>query len=187
MGTGEVARYLGTLRRATGSPRLAFLASLEPFLLQTDDNPDGVPQAVFDGIADAAKTDRYAWFTQFYKDFYNLDENLGSRISEEVVRASWNIAAGSAPVAASPSSRPGSTDFRADVAADRRARADPARHGRPHPADRRHRAAGSRKRCPPPTTSRSTAPRTACCGRTPTRSTPRCWTSSTAEVAGDGA
>ena len=76
MGTGEVARYVGTY----GTDRvakLAFLASLEPFLLQTDDNPDGVPQAVFDGIAEAAKADRYAWFTQFYKNFYNLDENLG--------------------------------------------------------------------------------------------------------------
>ena len=52
------------------------------------------------GIAAAAKGDRFAWFTQFYNDFYNLDETLGSRISEEVVRASWNTAVGSAPVAA---------------------------------------------------------------------------------------
>ena len=77
MGTGEVARYLGTY----GSDRVAkvaFLASLEPFLLETDDNPDGVPQEVFDGIAAAAKGDRYAWFTILH-DFYNLDENLGTR------------------------------------------------------------------------------------------------------------
>ena len=49
MGTGEVGRYLGTY----GSDRVAkaaFLGSLEPFLLQTDDNPDGVPQSVFDGL-----------------------------------------------------------------------------------------------------------------------------------------
>jgi hypothetical protein len=40
---------------------------------------------VFDGIVEAARSDRYAWFTQFYSDFYNLDETLGSRISQEVV------------------------------------------------------------------------------------------------------
>jgi len=120
MGTGELARYV----RNHGHERvakLAFLASLEPFLVQRDDNPEGVPQSVFDGIADAARTDRYAWFTQFYQDFYNLDENLGSRISEEVVRASWNTAVGSAPVAAYAVVPTWIEDFRADVEAVRAA------------------------------------------------------------------
>lgn len=118
MGTGELARYVaryGSDRVA----RLAFLASLEPFLVQRDDNPEGVPQEVFDGIVSAAKADRYAWFTQFYADFYNLDENLGSRISEEVVRASWNTAVGSAPVAAYAVVSSWIEDFRGDVAAVR--------------------------------------------------------------------
>ncbi|MBW9216483.1 alpha/beta hydrolase [Mumia sp. zg.B53] len=118
MGTGELARYVATYGTDRVA-RLAFLASLEPFLVQRDDNPEGVPQAVFDGIMDAAKADRYAWFTQFYGDFYNLDENLGSRISEEVVRASWNIAVGSAPVAAYAVVPSWIEDFRGDVAAVR--------------------------------------------------------------------
>lgn len=70
VGTGEVGRYLGTY----GSGRIskaAFLASLEPFLLKTDDNPDGVPQEVFDDILAAVTTDRYAYFNDFYKNFYN--------------------------------------------------------------------------------------------------------------------
>lgn len=120
MGTGELARYVknhGHERVA----KLAFLASLEPFLVQRDDNPEGVPQSVFDGIAEAARADRYAWFTQFYKDFYNLDENLGERISEEVVRASWNTAVGSAPVAAYAVVPTWIEDFRADVEAVRAA------------------------------------------------------------------
>lgn len=118
MGTGELARYVrtyGTERVA----KLAFLASLEPFLVQRDDNPEGVPQDVFDGIVSAAESDRYAWFTQFYKDFYNLDENLGSRITEEVVRANWITAVGSAPVAAYAVVDSWIEDFRADVAAVR--------------------------------------------------------------------
>src|SRR5690606_9654881 len=64
VGTGELARYVS---RYGGEriAKLAFLASLEPFLVAGDDNPEGVPQKVFDGIEAAAKRDRYAWFTQF--------------------------------------------------------------------------------------------------------------------------
>ena len=114
MGTGEVGRYLSTY----GSDRVAkagFLASLEPFLLQTDDNPTGVPSSVFEGIEQAATSDRYAWFDDFYQNFYNLDENLGTRISEEAVRNSWNVAAGASPYASLACVATWSTDFRADV------------------------------------------------------------------------
>lgn len=113
MGTGELARYarlFGTDRVA----KFAFLASLEPGMLG-----QGVPQDTFDGIAAAAKADRFAWFTQFYKDFYNLDENLGSRISPEAVTASWNTATGSAPIAAYAVVPAWIEDFTADVAAVR--------------------------------------------------------------------
>ena len=120
MGTGELARYVknhGHERVA----KLAFLASLEPFLIATDDNPTGVPQSVFDGIEETARADRFAWFTNFYQDFYNLDENLGSRISQEAVTASWNTATGSAPVAAYAVVSAWIEDFRADVEAVRAA------------------------------------------------------------------
>jgi len=114
MGTGELARYVGN----HGSDRvakLAFLASLEPFLLQMDDNPTGVPQEVFDDIARAASADRFAWFTGFYQNFYNLDENLGTRISEEAVRNSWNVAASSAAIVAAGVVPTWVEDFRGDV------------------------------------------------------------------------
>lgn len=114
MGTGELARYAG-IYGTDRVAKFAFLASLEPFLLQTDDNPTGVPQSVFDGIEAAAREDRFAWFDNFYKDFYNLDENLGSRISEAAVRNSWNVAAGSAPVAAYAVVSSWIEDFRADI------------------------------------------------------------------------
>lgn len=120
MGTGELARYV-TRYGHERVAKLAFLASLEPFLVQRDDNPEGVAQAVFDGIAAAAKNDRYAWYTQFFKDFYNLDENLGSRISQEAVTGSWNVAVGSAPVAAYAVVPSWIEDFRSDVDAVREA------------------------------------------------------------------
>ncbi|GGA54604.1 arylesterase [Pseudoclavibacter endophyticus] len=118
MGTGELARYVSLFGHERVA-KLAFLASIEPFLVARDDNPGGVPQEVFDGIAAAAKSDRYAWFTQFYRDFYNLDETLGSRISPEVVAASWNVAIASAPVAAYAVVPSWIEDFRADIEAVR--------------------------------------------------------------------
>ncbi|WP_423462265.1 alpha/beta fold hydrolase [Promicromonospora sp. MS192] len=120
MGTGELARYVKNYGHERVA-KLAFLASLEPFLVAADDNPTGVPQSVFDGIEQAARSDRFAWFTQFYQDFYNLDENLGSRISQEAVTASWNTATGSAPVAAYAVVSAWIEDFRADVEAVRAA------------------------------------------------------------------
>jgi non-heme chloroperoxidase len=114
MGTGEVGRYLGTY----GSDRVAkaaFLASLEPFLLKTDDNPTGVDQSVFDGIIAAVKADRYAYFTAFYKDFYNTGDTLGTRLSEEALRNSWNVAAGASWFASSAVVPTWLTDFRADI------------------------------------------------------------------------
>ncbi|QEW03163.1 alpha/beta fold hydrolase [Microbacterium lushaniae] len=114
MGTGELARYVGRYGHERVA-KLAFLASLQPFLVQRDDNPEGVPQAVFDGIEAAAKEDRFAWFTDFFNDFYNLDENLGSRISAQAVTASQNVAAGSAPVAAYAVVSSWIEDFRDDL------------------------------------------------------------------------
>lgn len=118
MGTGELARYVARHGHERVA-KLAFLASLEPFLVARDDNPDGVPQDVFDGIDAAARSDRYAWYTQFFQNFYNLDETLGSRISSEAVTASWNVAVGSAPAAAYAVVPAWLEDFRTDVEAVR--------------------------------------------------------------------
>lgn len=117
MGTGEIARYLS--RYGSGRvAKAAFLGSLEPYLLKTEDNPEGAgPQEFFDGIAQAVRDDRYAFIAGFYKDFYNLDETLGSRISQEALDASIQIAtyAGNTALAAAPLTWP--TDFRADIPA----------------------------------------------------------------------
>ncbi len=115
MGTGEVARYLGTYG-AKRVAKAAFLASLEPFLGKTDDNPDGpLDQAFIDGTVAAVKKDRYAFFTEFYRNFYNLDENLGSRISQELVTKSWNTASTAGAWASWAAVTTWPTDFRDDI------------------------------------------------------------------------
>jgi non-heme chloroperoxidase len=115
MGTGEVGRYLSTYGSARVA-RAAFLGSLEPFLLQTEDNPDGVPQSVFDGLTEAVTADRYAFFTDFFKNFYNSDTFLGTpRLSQEAVDASWNTAAAAGATASVEAQPTWLTDFRADI------------------------------------------------------------------------
>ncbi|GAA1347809.1 bromoperoxidase [Arthrobacter koreensis] len=115
MGTGEVARYLSTF----GSDRVdkaVFLGSLEPYLLKAEDNPEGVPQEVFDGLLEAATADRYAFFTDFFKNFYNSDDFLGTdRLSQEVVNAGWNLASSASPIASLAAQPTWLTDFRGDI------------------------------------------------------------------------
>jgi non-heme chloroperoxidase len=58
-----------------------------------------VDGSVFEGIQKAVAADRYAFFTEFFKNFYNTDLLLGKRVSEQAVRSSWNLAAGASATA----------------------------------------------------------------------------------------
>jgi len=114
MGTGEVTRYLGTV----GSDRVrtaVLIAPIPPFLLKTADNPEGVDRSVFDGILQSIAADRLAYLSQFLSDFYNLDVTLGKRVSEEVVRYNFAVAAGASPTGTAACVPTWLTDFRKDV------------------------------------------------------------------------
>jgi pimeloyl-ACP methyl ester carboxylesterase len=96
MGGGEVARYLSKY----GSERVnkaVFMSAIPPFLLKTSDNPEGVDGSIFDGMKKAIKADRPAFLSEFFANFYNVDNLIGTKISDEVVRLSWNIGAGASP------------------------------------------------------------------------------------------
>jgi non-heme chloroperoxidase len=115
MGGGEVVRYLG--RYGSGGVRkAAILGGVTPYLVKTPDNPEGVDKAVFDGIETAITADRYAFFAEFFKNFFNTDLLAGKRISDQAVQASWNVAMGSSPVATFQCVHTWYTDFRQDVA-----------------------------------------------------------------------
>lgn len=114
MGSGEVTRYLGRY----GSERIAKaigIGVVPPFLLKTDDNPEGVPGDVFEGIKQGILADRPAFITEFFKNFYNLDETLGTLISEEAVRNSWNVATHASAVGTVKCVDAWIEDFREDV------------------------------------------------------------------------
>jgi len=114
MGGGEVARYLGKYG-SKGVSRAVFVSSVPPFLLKTPDNPEGVDGSVFEGIQKAVAADRYAFFTEFFKTFYNTDLLLGRRVSEQAVQASWNVAAGASATASLACVPAWHEDFREDL------------------------------------------------------------------------
>jgi non-heme chloroperoxidase len=114
MGTGEVTRYLGR----SGSERVreaALLGAVPPFLLKTDDNPEGVDKQVFEDIKKAILEDRYAYFKDFFDNFYNVDKFAPERITEQAWQASFNVAAGSSPYATYACVDAWLTDFRPDL------------------------------------------------------------------------
>ena len=114
MGTGEVTRYLGNYTSA-GVSKAALFGVIPPFLLQTDDNPKGVPGEVFDGIKQTVLADRYAWFDSFFANFYNVDVLAPERIGEAALRASFQVAAGASPYASYACVDTWVMDFRGDL------------------------------------------------------------------------
>ena len=116
MGGGEVARYIakyGTERIA----KAALLGAVPPFLLQTDDNPGGAPQAVFDGMIAGVKHDRIGFLDGFFPNFYNSDANYPG-VSPDLIPYSKSIAWPALPLATQQCITAfGTTDFRQDMAA----------------------------------------------------------------------
>jgi pimeloyl-ACP methyl ester carboxylesterase len=114
MGTGEVTRYLA----AYGSARVAggvLISPIPPYLLQAPDNPEGVPQSVFDGFTQTAAADTPAWMKGFLDNFYNIDTLRGTLVSDQAWQASWNLAVAASATAAVACVTTWATDFRADL------------------------------------------------------------------------
>lgn len=114
MGGGEVALYLekyGT----RGVSKAVMIGGVPPFLLKTEDNPEGVDGSVFEGIQKAIASDRYAFFTELLKNLFNTDVHLGKRVSDQVVQACWNVAAGTSATACLAAVPARHEDFRKDI------------------------------------------------------------------------
>jgi len=96
LGTGELARYIGT----HGTGRLkscVFIETLAPSFAKSAENPEGVDQAGVAGVQQAILNDRFAWLTGLVENLLNLDDYLGKRVSEETVRSIWNAGADASP------------------------------------------------------------------------------------------
>ena len=89
MGGGEVARYL--TRHGTSKIKQAVLiASIVPYMLKTADNPQGVEQSVFDGMAKKIAADRAGFWTGFFKDFYGVGA-ASQPVSQAVIDWSCDV------------------------------------------------------------------------------------------------
>jgi non-heme chloroperoxidase len=114
MGTGEVVHYLANY----GSERVrkgVLVSPLGPFMLNTSDNPEGLPKALFDGFAEACRGDRLAWVKGFLENFYNRDVLGGTLVGDEAFWDSWNIGAGGSAKGTLDCIAAWATDFRADL------------------------------------------------------------------------
>jgi non-heme chloroperoxidase len=114
MGTGEVTRYLGRY----GSARVAkgvLISPIPPFLLQSSDNPDGLPASVFDGFMQSARQDSAAWMKGFLDNFFNIDKFRGTLVSDQYYQSCWNIAVSASATATVACIPTWETDFRADL------------------------------------------------------------------------
>jgi non-heme chloroperoxidase len=86
-GGGEVARYLGR----HGSKRVAkavLMSAVPPMMVKTENNPGGVPLAVFDQIRTAMLADRAQYFKDFSAPFYGTNRP-DVRVSQGVRDAFW--------------------------------------------------------------------------------------------------
>ena len=101
-----------------GSARVAkavLIGVLPPFVLKTADNPEGVDGQVFEGIKAAIVKDRYAYFGDFFDNFYNTDTFAPDRISGRAWDASFRVAVTASPFATYACVDTWLTDFRGDL------------------------------------------------------------------------
>ena len=107
-GGGEVARYVG--RHGTARvAQIVLVSSVPPFMLQTEDNPGGVPIAVFDGIRAGSLADRSQLYRELADGPFFGNNRQGATVSQGMRDAFWRKACrpGTAtPTSASRRSRP---------------------------------------------------------------------------------
>jgi non-heme chloroperoxidase len=118
MGGGEVARYMSR-HEGKGVIAAGLVSSVVPYMLQTDDNPDGVPEEKLQSIAEGILKDRPGFFRTFLEQFFGVGF-ISSPVSDETVDWAWRLAmqGGLKPILACAQSF-GHTDFRSDLPAFR--------------------------------------------------------------------
>jgi non-heme chloroperoxidase len=90
MGGGELARFIG--RHGTQRVRKAvLLSSVTPLLLQGPDNPEGVPQQVFDDIKNGIMRERAQYWQDAAVGFFGANRQ-GSMATQGNQHAFWRMA-----------------------------------------------------------------------------------------------
>ena len=116
MGGGEVARYMSR-HKGKGVVKAGLISSVVPYLLKTDDNPNGVPEETLNEMVKGMKDDRADFMSDFLEDFYGFSV-IKQPISDAYLDWSWTqcMQAGLHPTLACAAAF-AYTDFRPDLAA----------------------------------------------------------------------
>ena len=115
MGGGEIARYMARHGGARVA-RAVLVSAVPPFLLRTDDNPNGVDRSVFDGMVAGLAGDRPHFLANFSKAFFGVGV-FSSPCSGALIEWTGSLAMLASPRATIACVRAfGETDFRADMA-----------------------------------------------------------------------
>lgn len=114
MGGGEIARYLSR-HGGRGVSAVALIGSVVPYMLKTEDNPEGVPQSTFDQMTAGMAKDHRQFFSGFFKDFYG-DGWIKDKVSEEEKHWAWITAMQASKWAIMHAAQAfATTDFRPDL------------------------------------------------------------------------
>jgi pimeloyl-ACP methyl ester carboxylesterase len=116
MGGGEVARYMSR-HQGKSVAKAVLVGSVVPYLLQTDDNPDGVAKSQLEDMAKQMQEDRPKFMANFLDQFFGVGF-ITSPVSEERLHWAWSLTqqAGLKPTLACAEAF-AFTDFRPDLAA----------------------------------------------------------------------
>jgi len=71
MGGGEVVRYFSK-HHGKGVTKVVLISSITPYMLKTENNPDGVPKEMFDEMAKDMQQDRIGFLDEFGKTFFGV-------------------------------------------------------------------------------------------------------------------
>ena len=114
MGGGEIAKYF-SLYGGARVTKVVLISAVVPYMLKTDDNPDGIEQEVFDGMAKQMMDDRPGFLENFNNDFYGVSM-FSHPVSDAFLQQCINAAMIASPIATLECAKSfSSTDFRDDV------------------------------------------------------------------------
>ncbi|GAB3925072.1 alpha/beta fold hydrolase [Mucilaginibacter myungsuensis] len=85
-GGGEAIHYAANLGKGRVS-KVVLISAVTPLMAQTDNNPDGVPMAIFDEIRQGTAFNRPQYFQDFTIPFYGYNRE-GAKISQGI-RDNW--------------------------------------------------------------------------------------------------
>lgn len=86
-GGGEVISYVAKHGKSHGVVKAVLISAVTPLMVQTENNPDGIPMAIFDEIRQGTATQRPQYFQDFTLPFYGFNRE-GAKVSQGI-RDNW--------------------------------------------------------------------------------------------------